>query len=148
MVKVLSAVETAFGKSNVPGVISIKRFSGTRFSVKRFSTEGDTISSVIVEEPTAADAGTENIVEALPDTSEVAIFSDEAEATDEIVASVDGGSIDPEITTALSSGFGEDEVVTTSSTSEELPDVIMNCGNPEVIEAAKAMMSGRRAEDC
>lgn len=140
MKKVISAIESAYGGSNKPGIVSISRFSQTRFGVKRFSEGGETISNVIVEDEEAAGRGTEDIVESLPDTSEVAVFSDATDSSDEIIASVDGGSIDPEITTALSEGY-EETTAAPATAEPELPAVIANCGDDGVISEYKKLMS-------
>lgn len=140
MKKVLNAIDTALGKSNTPGVISVRRFSTTRFSIKRFSEAGDVISSDLIEDEDAAGQGTETIIEQLPDSSEAAVFSDGEEMVDEVVATVDGGSIDPEVETAITEGYTE-EAAPTASMSEvceqcgvAMPDVIAN-SSPEVQKA-------------
>lgn len=99
--------------SNAAGTIHIKRFSTSKFSVKRFSTDGEVLAEEVVIDDTVP--ATEDIAESLP-TEEVAVFSNEEEKTDEIVVGVDGGSLDEVIQEKKDEDFVED------STKEEDDD--------------------------
>lgn len=90
--------------SNKAGTIRIKRFSTSKFSVKRFSDEGEVLAEEVVIDDTVP--ATEDMAESLP-TEDVAVFSDSEEQTDEVVIPVDGGSLD-NVIVEKSEAFEED----------------------------------------
>jgi ribosomal protein L12E/L44/L45/RPP1/RPP2 len=103
-----TAIVQAFSMSDVPGVISIKRFSASKIRVRRFSDDGEVISDKVVEDPELETEGTEDLVNEVP-AKDVAVFSDEGKGTDEIIAEVDGGDATPVLEAKAEEGYKEDD---------------------------------------
>jgi len=101
----LNAIDKAIGSSNEAGTIHIRRLGLKQYGIKRFSAEGDLVSSNTIEDEPVS---TEEIVDVLPDNSDVAVFSDETTGTEDIVMTIDGGDLDEEIAEACDSGYQED----------------------------------------
>jgi hypothetical protein len=105
--------------SNKAGVVSVKRFSKTKFNIKRFSEDGEVLYDEVAIIPEDEAEATEQMVESIPDDVEVVVASDEDANTDEIMVGVDGGSVDTE----LLADDGYVEVDTTTETEETTADV-------------------------
>ena len=107
--------------NNTAGTIRIKRFSNSKFNIKRFSEDGEVLADeVVVDEEAPV---TEEIAESVP-SDDVAVFSDPESATDEIVIGVDGGTTDEVVKEKTADDFVEDTPVAEVSeevTTEEEP---------------------------
>lgn len=109
MKKIKSVFNSMLLGNNTPGTIRIKRFSNSKFNIKRFSEDGEEIADeVVVDEEAPV---TEEIAESVP-SEDVAVFSDPEEKTDEIVIGVDGGTTDEVVKEKTADDFVEDEVST------------------------------------
>lgn len=118
MKKIKSVFNSMLLGNNTPGTIRIKRFSNSKFNIKRFSAEGEELADeVVIDEEAPV---TEEIAESVP-SEDVAVFSDPEAATDEIVVAVDGGSTDEVVKEKTADDFVEDviETPTTEVTVEE-----------------------------
>lgn len=115
-----TAIVQAFSMSDVPGVISIKRFSASKIRVRRFSDDGEVISDKVVEDPELENEGTEELVNEVP-AKDVAVFSDEDKGTDEIIAEVDGGDATPVLEAKAEEGFKEDEAANSDKDDADAP---------------------------
>lgn len=135
MKKVFESINKAYGICGKRGLISIKRFSQTRFQVRRFSDDGEEFIENI-EEPEAE--GTEAVIEYLPESEGAAIITDEDAGTDEVIVGVDGGSTELVLDDVVADGFEEEEIVE-SCGDVEIPEVVMNSGNQDIINAFKAL---------
>jgi hypothetical protein len=121
MVKTNKLITKAFSFSDKPGLVFVKRFSRTGVNVRRFSMDGEVELDETIEDAELENEGSDAIATAVP-AEEVAVFSDEAAGTDEIVAPVDGGDVTPIVDSKESEGFVED-----TETAEETVD--QNCGD-------------------
>lgn len=105
---VKGAIVKAFSASKKPGIVSVKRFSKTKVRVRRFSQDGTLEFDETVEDEDIANEGSDTaIVEQVP-AENVAVFSDEDTAVDEVIAEVDGGDATPVIEARESDGFVAD----------------------------------------
>lgn len=119
-----TAIIKAFSMSDVPGVVSIKRFSQDKVRIRRFSDDGEVISDKVVEDPELADKGTEDLVEEIP-AKDVAVFSDQDNGVDEIITEVDGGDATPVLEAKAEEGYqadDDDEAVAAESGEDEAPE--------------------------
>lgn len=107
MKKLKSAFNSMLLGSNKSGTIRIKRFSNSKFSVKRFSDDGEEIldEEVVIDEEAPI---TEEIAESVP-SDDIAVFSNSEDKTDEIVVAVDGGSTDEVVKEKTADDFAEDD---------------------------------------
>lgn len=120
---VKSTIVKAFSASKKPGIVSVKRFSKTKVRVRRFSQDGELEFDETVDDAELETEGTDTaIVEEIP-AENVAVFSDEDTAVDEVIAEVDGGDATPIIEAKESEGFVADveETPEEPAPAEEVP---------------------------